>query len=165
MKSFIIFFLAFTSTLLTAQNTVTWLGGTPGKETKWNEAKNWNNHQVPDEYSNVIIKRLSSGHDAQPVIVENVEVASIEIQSGAQLTIFGSGNLLIDGEYIYTEGISIYGGKLVNGGIINFYNLANDLTNEFLNNIQNTGYVFVDDQLRKGKAEAKEADVQLVVGN
>ncbi len=162
MKTLLILLLTTTSTLLTAQTTVTWLGGTPGKETFWNEAKNWSNHQIPDENSNVIIQRLNSGHDAQPVIEDQAEVASIEIQSNAQLTIYGNGNLLIDGAYLYTEGISMYGGKLVNAGIINFYNLAKNLSNEFLNNIQNTDYVFVDDQLRKGKTVVGETGEPLV---
>ena len=151
MKTIIIALLALSSTLVSAQNTIIWLGGTPGKETKWNEAKNWSKHQIPDEDSRVIIKYHNSGHHAQPVITENVVVASIEIQTSAILTILGNGHLLIDGAYAYSEGISIYGGKLMNDGIIKLYNLPNNLSLDFLNNIQNTGFVFIDDQLKKGK--------------
>ena len=71
MKTLIIAILTFSTSLIIAQNTVTWVGGTPGNETSWEEPKNWSDNKVPNENSVVIIKDFNSGHNAQPVITEN----------------------------------------------------------------------------------------------
>lgn len=96
-----------------AQHVFTWKGGTPGQETNWNEPRNWSTYQVPDEFSHVVIKRLHTGHYAQPVIEQEVEVASIQVHTGASLTIKTGGQLLIDGEYAKQEELTLFGGTLL----------------------------------------------------
>ena len=39
-----------TATMISAQNTVTWVGGTPGSETSWTEAKNWSKEKAKREW-------------------------------------------------------------------------------------------------------------------
>ncbi|MDB4727915.1 hypothetical protein OAF63_03915 [Saprospiraceae bacterium] len=165
MKTLIIAILTFSTSLIIAQNTVTWVGGTPGNETSWEEPKNWSDNKVPNENSVVIIKDFNSGHNAQPVITENVEVASIEIQANAQLTIEENGELIIDGSFTYSEGISVYGGEVINKGTVHLYSLSVDLTEDYFNKIQNTGYVFMDDKLKVGEEEILSSKGQLVHRN
>lgn len=165
MKTLIIAILTFSTSLIIAQNTVTWIGGTPGNETSWDEPRNWSDHKIPNENSIVVIKRLNSGHNAQPVIEEMVEVASIEVQANAQLTIEGNGALIIDGSFTYSEGISLYGGEVINKGTVHLYSLSVDVTEDYFNKIQNTGYVFMDDQLKIGEEEILSSKGQLVNRN
>ncbi|MEO1262295.1 MAG: hypothetical protein AAFZ15_26045 [Bacteroidota bacterium] len=99
MKTLLIAFLTFSATFLFAQNNVTWIGGTPGNETAWDEAKNWSNHRVPDVFSNVVIPDVSSTTFSFPVIESDlVEINSIFIYSTAQLTIEEKAKLVIYGE-------------------------------------------------------------------
>ena len=58
---------------------VTWLGGT----SDWNTASNWNPAAVPDQCSDVVIPATAN----DPVFSNNQAVNSIEIQSGATLTV------------------------------------------------------------------------------
>ncbi len=146
MKILNIAFLILVSIFVNAQNTVTWIGGTPGHETSWNVAKNWSDCHVPDETTHVIIKSLNSGHQAQPIIKRNENVASIEIQAGAKLTIEEAGKLTIDGEYTYSEGITLRGGSIVNNGEIYLYNLDIVLTDNHLESLQNCGSLYVDNK-------------------
>ena len=127
MKNLFILLLTFTTTHLTAQNTTTWIGGTPGKTTNWNEPRNWTGHHVPDEFSLVIIAQTNSGHHAQPHINGAVTVAGIEIHSGANLTISETGELTVDGEYTYSEGVVNYGGKLINNGKVILKNIDGNM--------------------------------------
>ena len=95
MKTFLIIVLTFTATAINAQNTVTWIGGTPGNETTWNEARNWSNHRVPDVFSDVIIPDVSSTTFAYPVIEnEWVEINSIFIYPTSRLKIDGDAKLV-----------------------------------------------------------------------
>lgn len=121
MKWLLIFFLSsFLSLTMPAQNTLIWEGGTPGKETNWNEPNNWNLNRVPTEDDKVIIKMENKGHFAQPIIKDAVHIAWLEIHSGAKLSIQATGKLIIDGTYHYSEGISMYGGNLDSSGEIIF---------------------------------------------
>lgn len=152
MKLTIALCLMITSTSLFAQNTIIWKGGTPGNETSWNEAKNWSSNQVPDEFSCIIIKRLNSGHQAQPIIKETVEATSIEIQSGATLTVTENGLLLIDGANTYSKGITMYGGNLVNKGIIQLNNIEDTYSFEQIQNkITGNGLILVNGKQSKDK--------------
>ena len=144
MKNLIIALLTLLSTTAIAQNTVTWKGGTPGKEQAWNEARNWSDNRVPDVFSNVIIKALETGHHAQPLIEESLEVASIEIQAGASLTIKESGKVLIDGTDTYTLGIVNYGGNLINDGTISLKNIDESSADRLYNSSQGSGIVFLN---------------------
>ena len=75
-------------TSIIAQNTVTWVGGTPGKETKWEEPKNWDTNRVPDDFSNVVIPDVSSTTFALPVISEGtVEVNAIQIHTQSKVIV------------------------------------------------------------------------------
>ena len=114
MKTLLIAIL--TTTIITAQNTVTWVGGTPGKTTNWEEAKNWSNQRVPDEFSNVTIPDVSSTTFASPVIKSGrVELNALLLESNAQLTVQKEAKLVV---YGYAEGIThdnlhIYGSMLI----------------------------------------------------
>ncbi|MDF1865624.1 MAG: hypothetical protein P1U70_12370 [Saprospiraceae bacterium] len=165
MKTLIIAILTFSTSFIIAQNTVTWIGGTPGNETNWEVAKNWSNNQVPNENSVVVIKYLNSGHNAQPIVENFVEVASIEVQANAQLTIEANAELIVDGSFTYSEGISLYGGEVINKGTVHLYSLSVDVTEDYFNKIQNTGYVFMDDQLKIGEEEILSSKGQLVNRN
>ena len=112
--------------LLSAQTNIVWKGGTPGKETAWNEARNWNTNQIPGENDHVFINADNNGHFAQPVLKESVQVASINIGPRAELQITETGKLIVDGTDTYSEGISIYGGKLTSDGTIILKSIKND---------------------------------------
>jgi hypothetical protein len=87
--------ICFANTL-SAQAKVTWKGGTPGQPNAWNCPKNWSNHRVPDEFSDVVIPEVSSTTLAAPVIKSGqFEVNSIQLQPNAQLTIGAGAQLLV----------------------------------------------------------------------
>lgn len=144
MKTLILSLLVLTMTTSFAQQTVSWKGGTPGSETSWNEPRNWSNYQVPDDFSHVVIKRLNTGHFAQPVIDQEVEVASIQIQTGATLTVTATGSVLIDGEDQYTEGIVNLGGNLVNDGLITMVNMEDLSTGSAQFSMTGSGSIVLD---------------------
>lgn len=146
MKTLTLILATLISTTLFSQDEVKWIGGTPGQESDWHQARNWSNNEVPDEDTHVVIEFLNSGHNAQPVVSENAYAASIEIRSAGQLTIAENCELIIDGEEVYTEGINLYGGKVNNSGSIFFYNLHVDLTEDQLSQFKGEGFVYVDDQ-------------------
>lgn len=146
MKSLLVLISILSCTALIAQNDVTWLGGTPGRQTEWNEARNWSNQRVPDEYSNVIIKWANSGHHAQPVIDGKAEVLSIEIHGGATLSLGEDARLSIDGEHAYTMGIQLYGGRLINNGQIDLHNIDHRSAEVVRQQCEGTGVVYIDDQ-------------------
>ena len=120
-------FLFFSMTV-EAQKSITWKGGAPGMENDWNCYKNWSNHRVPDEFSDVIIPDVTTTSFASPILHDGkVEVnsltigprASLKIQKAAQLVVLShiagltgeqiqvEGNLfIIDGE---TEKLSLKG--------------------------------------------------------
>ncbi|MCB0585558.1 MAG: hypothetical protein KDD06_09580 [Phaeodactylibacter sp.] len=116
MKNLVLVLMLLAPVFLSAQRSITWKGGTPGKASCWNEPANWDANRVPGENDHVIIRPNKSSSTARPVIFSEVQVASIEIQAGAELYIAETGKLVVDGEYTYSEGISIYGGKLVSEG-------------------------------------------------
>lgn len=118
MKNLTTLFALFIPFLLTAQTNIVWKGGTPGKETCWNEPRNWDADRVPCENDHVIIRAENNGHFSQPVLNGSTQIASMEIGSGAELRVSESGKLLLDGSATYSEGISMYGGKLVSEGEI-----------------------------------------------
>ncbi len=105
MKTLIIAILTLTTTFITAQNTTIWVGGTPGKETKWDEAKNWSNHRVPDEFSNVIILDVSTTTFSYPEIISgNIELNSLTIESNATISIHQNARLVV---FDNIEGVAI----------------------------------------------------------
>jgi hypothetical protein len=129
MQALLIIVLSILAPLfINAQTTTTWKGGTPGRETTWNEPKNWDANRIPGEWDKVIIKREYNGHFSQPVINAAVQVSWLEIHPGAELTITPSGQLTIDGSFTYSEGVSIYGGNIRSDGEIVF----KDIDSEFI---------------------------------
>ena len=100
MKNLILFiFSLFASFILTAQTTITWKGGTPSKETVWNEVRNWDKHRLPNENDRVIIQPKNNGHFAQPIISGEAYAAWVEIYAGASLSVTKNGKLIVDGEH------------------------------------------------------------------
>jgi hypothetical protein len=103
MKTLLIAILTLTATITFAQQSVTWKGGTPGKETSWNEARNWSNNKVPNEFSDVMIPDVSTSTFSTPVIKEGtIELNSIRIASNGKLTVESTAKVIVFG---YTEGI------------------------------------------------------------
>ena len=135
-------------TLLTtfaySQQIVYWIGGTPGKECSWHVPSNWDNGRVPNVFSHVIISTIGSGHHAQPVISELIEVTSIDIYPGSSLTISETGEVVIDGEFSYTEGILNYGGNIFNAGKINICNIEGIRPEDMHTTILGEGMVIID---------------------
>jgi len=124
MKILQILLLSFLLPLaIIAQTTITWKGGTPGKENKWNEPKNWDSHRIPSEDDKVVIKMENNGHFSQAIIDSEVHINWLVLQSGAELRISESGKLLIDGTFQYSEGISMHGGSLISEGNIILKNI------------------------------------------
>lgn len=64
--------------------------------TDWNCPSNWSTYSVPDEYSNVIIKDISSTTLAAPEITEGrITVNSVYIETNASLLIRKGAQLVI----------------------------------------------------------------------
>ncbi len=94
-----LFLLAYHSSLH-AQTTNVWKGGLPGHETDWNQNKNWGLGKTPDVFDRVIIKDVSTSTLKYPVVTEGeIEVLSLEIQSGTSLTLLHSARILV-GEFV-----------------------------------------------------------------
>ncbi len=94
--------LLFTGAL-SAQITNSWKGGTPGHETDWYYFKNWSLNKVPDAFDRVVIADVSTKTNRYPVISSGVvEVLSVEIHSGASLTLLPGAQLVA--EVIYHAG-------------------------------------------------------------
>ena len=124
MKHYMLAILTLCVLPLCAQKTTQWKGGTPGQESEWNVASNWTTNQVPDEMTRVVIWKTNNGHDAMPVIDEQVVVASVHLFDSTLLTIRETGALTIDGTMIYSEGIVCYGGEIINNGTIDLIQLS-----------------------------------------
>lgn len=116
MKNLLIVLLTMASTSLMAQNTVIWIGGTPGNETSWDEPKNWSNHHVPNEFSNVYIPDVSTSTFSNPTIKNGViELNSLQIVSTAKLTINKMAKLIVHGsaEGVFAANVNIKGSFIV----------------------------------------------------
>ncbi len=84
-----------TQNTLSAQTTNTWKGGAPGHETDWYFPKNWSAAKTPDEFDRVLIPDVSSTTRRYPIIRSGeVEVRSLEVLSGAMLTLLAPARLL-----------------------------------------------------------------------
>ncbi len=71
-----------------------WQGGQPGQEANWHLAANWSLDRVPDWTHDVLIPDMSTTARPYPVIRHGVaEANSIQLQSGAQLTIADTSSL------------------------------------------------------------------------
>ena len=116
MKTLIILLLTLTSSILVAQKSVTWLGGTPGNETSWEEPKNWSTHHVPNEFSDVYIPDVSTSSFSNPTIKNGtIELNTLQIESTAKLTIQKMAKLIVYGnaEGFYATNFEIKGSFIV----------------------------------------------------
>jgi hypothetical protein len=87
----------FVVTIASAQKSNIWRGGAPGHETDWSYFKNWSSGSVPSEFDCVVIPNVSTSTSDYPVIHKGeIEVWSLEIQSGAMLTLLPKARLLAD---------------------------------------------------------------------
>ncbi len=101
-----------------AQNT--WMGGAPGRENDWLEARNWSNQRVPTWEDDVLIPQRFPAF--YPVVTEEApEIASLKIAGGATLTIAQKGHLKIDGIATYHSGVFL-AGTLLNYGNLTISN-------------------------------------------
>lgn len=144
MKTRLLLLFLLSSTFCFGQISTYWIGGTPGNETKWELASNWSNNHIPDAFTDVIIDGFLARNNTQPIITSSVEIASLIIYSGSMLTIKNNGELLIDGEYHYTNGIVNHGGELVNNGEVRLDNINYFEPVGFLNMIKGIGKVWLD---------------------
>ncbi|NGP87818.1 invasin domain 3-containing protein [Fodinibius halophilus] len=94
-------------------------GGPSGNRTDWTNPENWSQNQVPDSTDFVIIPNISD----LPILDLNIDVGSLEIQSGVSLILFGgnaitlSGNLNIDGTLDIEDNTEIaVGGDFLGSG-------------------------------------------------
>ncbi len=74
--------------------TVSWVGGTAGFETDWNTGTNWSTGNVPGSSDNVSINGSLTHY---PVLNNNTAIQSLDVQSGASLTINAGRTLTISG--------------------------------------------------------------------
>jgi hypothetical protein len=103
MKNLLIAIFTLLTTITFAQQAVTWNGGTPGNETSWDEARNWSNNKVPNEFSDVIIPDVSTSTFSTPVIKNGTfELNSLQIASNGKLTVESSAKMIV---YGYSQGI------------------------------------------------------------
>jgi hypothetical protein len=104
MKKQKFFSLVFSTALIlsvavsaSAQISNTWKGGTPGHETDWSYFKNWSLGKTPDVFDNVVIPDVSTTTRCYPVIATGeIEVLSLEVQTGASLTLKKSAFVLTE---------------------------------------------------------------------
>ena len=131
MKNLIIVLIVLMTQGLTsvdAQNI--WKGGTPGRETDWDVAKNWSENKVPDWTEDVIIADVSTNSGYYPVIDSEVApIAHLEIHSNAILTINPEGKLLVNGISTFNTGITLIGKICIDGDL--------EIKNTALNAIEN----------------------------
>ncbi len=96
-----------------------WRGGTPGKETDWNTAKNWSQNRVPDWSQDVIIPDVSTQSGYYPMIDKVVDmIPHLEIHSNATLTIQTHGKIVIDGQTTFNSGIFLSGELIAKGDLL-----------------------------------------------
>jgi len=82
---------------LHAQTTNVWKGGFPGHETDWNHHRNWSLGKTPDGFDRVIIQDVSTSTLKYPVVKDGeIEVLSLEVRTGASLTLLPSAHILTD---------------------------------------------------------------------
>ena len=117
MKTRLVLLLSLmTAVTLSAQ--VEWQGGFPGRESDWFCAGNWSDNRIPDDLDNVVIPDCSTRGDFYPVIRKrSARVQSLEILSGAALTIDRSAHLTVLG-YGLPGGALLNLGRLENNGTL-----------------------------------------------
>ena len=116
LKTIIVLLLTLTSTILVAQKSVTWVGGTPGNETSWDEPKNWSDYHIPNEFSNIYIPDVSTSTFPNPTIHSGIiELNSLQVEPSAKLTIEKKAKLIVYGntDGFYANNFDIKGSFIV----------------------------------------------------
>jgi hypothetical protein len=110
----LLLFFFFEQASLMAQIQTVWLGGTPGRETRWECSKNWKNNKVPDEFSDVLIPDVSSGSLVFPELDDQtVAINSLRIEGGGRFVIGPHAVLTIyNGIFIPSEQSIVIQGSL-----------------------------------------------------
>ncbi|QDK81888.1 hypothetical protein EXU85_26075 [Spirosoma sp. KCTC 42546] len=114
---------------LNAQAQKNWVGTT----TNWNTASNWSPAGIPTASDNVVIAASAT---KQPVLTVSALAGSVEVQSGASLSITSGGKLTLNGSRdfgsgqttaFYTSGTVTNAGQLVigNTSAVGRYGLIN----------------------------------------
>lgn len=97
----------------TATESMSWTGA---KNTDWNETCNWSPIGIPTSTNDVIIPAAPS---TQPTLISNAGVArSVQIESGAVLTIANSGQLTINNYKIFTASGILSSAAFQNSGTL-----------------------------------------------
>ena len=138
-------FLFLNVNALNAQNS--WIGGTPGAEHEWNNARNWSENKIPDLWDDmVIISDVSSQSGFYPIITKEVQpIAHLRLEGGAEVTILKEGKLIIDGSNTFNYGIYNVG-NLINQGMVTIGNTGLSPFENAKQNIDNHGTIaFIDD--------------------
>ncbi len=149
MKTPIIILTSFLFVFLTNTNSIAqnyWLGGFPGQETEWNQPRNWSENRVPDlSQDAIIIPNVSTESGYFPVLKNEVpSIASLEIQSGASLSILKEGKLSIDGIQTFNYGLLLIG-DLKNAGFIKIDNTGLSRIEGNIHHLKNEGFVLLGD--------------------
>jgi hypothetical protein len=100
--------LLLTTTVSLAQTTNTWTGTT---STNWNTATNWSLSRVPLATDNAVIVTATN----QPVLSTAASASTVEVQSGASLSISSAGSLTLNGSKL----VSPLTMAFLNGGTVN----------------------------------------------
>ncbi len=85
----------------------TWKGGKPGREADWNVAANWSLYRIPD-WTHVYIPDMSATGRPYPILKKHADVHSLQLQSGAELTIMENGSLQLP-EGLLQDAMVIHG--------------------------------------------------------
>lgn len=145
--------ISFACIAITAFGQNTWVGGTIGAETDWNNPKNWSLNHVPDWTDEVvIIKNVNAQSAYYPVITNKVpNIPFLNIEGGAKVTIEKGGILAINGVSTHNYGI-LMTGQLYNNGQVIVQETALAPVSGNLNNLYNVGYLAIDDQSERGSS-------------
>ncbi len=100
--------LLLTTTVSLAQTTNIWTGTT---STNWNTATNWSLSRVPLATDNAVIVTATN----QPVLSTAASASTVEVQSGASLSISSAGSLTLNGSKL----VSPLTMAFLNGGTVN----------------------------------------------
>ena len=155
MKTFLCLVAFLTlGNLINAQTIIKWKGGTPGQKNEWNNPRNWIPQQIPGEQNLVIIPNRNSQGKAYPVIHSAVApIAHLTIEDGASVTLCPNASLIIDGQFVYQNGLTVIGKLINNGQVV----------------IKNAGISYIEgtDQQIKGTGSIKrqQTGLEAIVGH
>ena len=128
-----------------------WIGGTPGRETDWMEARNWLDKKIPGSDDYVLIAHI--GQEVYPVIRSVLpEIAGLEIEGGARLEVLPEGVMTVVPERQGGTGLSLIG-TVTNQGVIRIGGLMKNTTDGGIENLVLAG---------EGKVVASEGNAAVL---